>query len=98
MTKVGVGRIRHALGDGATEQQARRVYALLRDAGLLDGSGGVPALIGISEIAARAGVTRSAVCQWTDLPAPIATLKQGRIWAAPDIERYLTARAERRDA
>jgi hypothetical protein len=89
---VGIGRVRFALGDGATEQQAKRVHALLRDAGLLDDPKVIPDLLGVAEIAKMAGVTSAAVCQWADLPEPIVRLKQGRIWAAPDIERYLRAR------
>lgn len=92
---VGVGRIRHALGDGATEKQARRVHRLLHDAGLLDPAGGPPRLCGVAEFAAMAGVTPGAVCQWGDLPEPIVRLKSGRIWDLRDVEAYLAARAAR---
>lgn len=92
MTTIGVGRVRHALGDGVTERQAKRVHAMLRDAGLLDAPAVIPRLVGVAEIAKMAGVTASAVCQWTDLPEPIVRLKQGRIWSAPDVARYLRAR------
>ena len=86
---VGIGRIRHALGDGATEAQAKRVHALLSNAGLLqNASAPAPArLVGVAEIAQLAGVTSGAVCQWK-LPEPIVTLKQGRVWDADVIESF----------
>ncbi len=95
MLRIGVGRIRHVLGDGATEDQARRVFALLRDAGLLDPATGKPVLAGVAEIAKLAGVTSAAVCQWDDLPEPLTRLKQGRVWDVRDVETYLAARAAR---
>jgi hypothetical protein len=88
---VGVSRVRHALGDGATVEQARAVHRLLRDAGLLD-SAGRPALVGVAEFAELAGVTPGAICQWKDLPEPIARLKNGRIWDRADVMRYLDER------
>ena len=102
MSIIGIGRVRHALGDGASEQQAVSVYRMLRDAGLLDPAVERPALVGIAEIAELAGVSSPAVCQWR-LPAPIATLKQGRVWALTDVEtqceQFVAARGrERADA
>lgn len=88
---VGVSRVRHALGDGATVEQARAVLSLLRDAGLLDPAGR-PALVGVAEFADLAGVTPGAVCQWKDLPEPLARLKNGRIWDRRDVQRYLDER------
>lgn len=86
--------MRHALGDGATEAQARNVLELLRRAGLLD-AGGVSTVVGVAEIAEQAGVTPPAVCQWPDLPPPLVHLKCGRIWDGRVIEQYLAARQER---
>jgi hypothetical protein len=97
---IGLGRVRHALGDGATEEQARRVYRLLREAGLLDPGTIRPELVGVAEIADRAGVSSPAVCQWK-LPTPLATLKQGRVWALTDVEQqcaqFVAARERPRD-
>ena len=87
---VGLGRVRHALGDGATEAQAKRVLDLLTRAGIVDN--GELRLAGVREIAKLAGVTPAAVCQWKDLPAPLATIAAGRIWDARDVERYVQAR------
>jgi hypothetical protein len=93
---VGVARIRHALGDGATEAQARDVYALLRREGLIGASEGIPELVGVAEFAEMAGVTPGAVCQWVDLPEPITTLKNGRIWRKTTVERYLVGKVIRK--
>jgi hypothetical protein len=97
---IGLGRIRHALGDGASEDQARRVHRLLREAGLLDPATIRPELVGVAEIAERAGVSSPAVCQWK-LPTPIATLKQGRVWALSDVEQqcaqFVAARGRPRE-
>lgn len=93
MSQIGVARIRYALGDGATPEQAKRIHAMLRDAGLLDTAPGAVDPCGVAEIAALAGVTSAAVCQWTDLPEPLKRLKQGRVWDLRVIEPYLAARA-----
>ncbi|HYD28911.1 hypothetical protein [Brevundimonas sp.] len=90
---VGIGRIRHALGDGATAEQARAIHELLTRAGLLGTAQVVrPRLAGIAEIAALAGVSSPAVCQWRDLPEPLDTIKAGRVWDLADVEAYLESR------
>lgn len=86
--QVTVPRLRVALGDGATIEQARSVYVLLQRAGLLSVASGGLQLVGVAEIAARRGVTPSAISQRKDLPSPVAVLKQGRIWDLADIERW----------
>ena len=51
-------------------------------------------LMGISEIAAAAGVTAQAVSNWrlrADLPAPLATLASGPIWDGIVIRAWLVA-------
>lgn len=95
---VGLGRIRHALGDGVTEQQARQVLAMLTAAGLLDEplKGGRIELCGVAEIAKMAGVSPAAVCQWVGMPEPIARLKGGRIWDRREIRRFLAGRKARK--
>lgn len=95
MLQIGVGRIRYALGDGATVEQAKRIHGMLREAGLLDVASGAVRPCGVAEIAALAGVTSAAVCQWDDLPEPLVRLKQGRVWDLRVIEPYLAARAAR---
>lgn len=89
--QVSVARIRVALGDGATMEQAKGVYALLLRAGLVGSAGGALELMGVAEIAAARGVTPSAISQRKDLPRPLATLKQGRIWDARDVRGWLDA-------
>ena len=58
-----------------------------------------PQLMGTREIADRIGVCRQRVQQMAerhDFPEPMATLAQGRIWRADDVERWIAAhRAER---
>lgn len=87
---VGLGRVRHALGDGATEAQAKGVVELLQRAGILDR--GQLRLAGVAEVARLAGVTSAAVCQWKDMPEPLDIVAAGRIWDIRDIKDYLAAR------
>lgn len=53
-------------------------------------------LLGISEIADLAGVTRQAVANWrlrySDFPRPVADLKGGPVWRKADIEEWLISR------
>jgi len=50
-------------------------------------------LVGVSEIAARAGVVRSAVTNWVerydDFPAPVADLHCGPIYWWPHVAAWL---------
>lgn len=99
---VGPGRIRFALGDGATDEQAARIWRLLRDAGYLDRyEGPIPPLVGVAEIAKLAGVTTGAVCQWPDMPPPLVVLKAGPVWELHRVRPRINAcvaRRERREA
>jgi hypothetical protein len=53
-------------------------------------------LIGVFEIAERAGVTASAVANWrkrfSDFPAPLAELKSGPVFAESQIKKWLARR------
>ncbi len=88
-TQVSVARVRAALGDGATVEQARAVRDMLHRAGILETSAGTLQLVGVAEVAALRGVTPSAISQRKDMPEPIVTLKQGRIWDLAIIEPWL---------
>lgn len=90
--QVTPGRVRVALGDGATNEQAKRVYALLQRAGLVVGHRGALQIVGVAEIAAMAGVTPSAISQRRDLPEPLGHPKQGRVWDLADIEPWVRER------
>lgn len=50
-------------------------------------------LVGISEIAERAGVAINTVSTWLrrhdDFPKPVAELAQGKIWAWADVEPWI---------
>lgn len=50
-------------------------------------------LVGIAEIASRAGVTKDAVQQWRrrdiGFPAPEVTLAATPVWVWDDVERWL---------
>lgn len=52
--------------------------------------------MGAHEIRVRlGGISRQRVYQLTsraDFPAPIADLRQGKVWRADDVERWATAR------
>lgn len=86
---VSLARVRVALGDGATIEQARAVLALLQRAGLVGSERGTLELAGVAEIAALRGVSSSAISQRADLPKPIQTLKQGRVWDLQDVRKWL---------
>lgn len=52
----------------------------------------VAELMGTAEICARLGVSRQRVQQLTarpDWPAPVATLRSGRIYRAEDVEAWI---------
>jgi predicted DNA-binding transcriptional regulator AlpA len=54
-------------------------------------------LVGVHEIAQRAGVTRDAVHKWRSrhgaaFPRPVAELSQGPVWKWADIEKWLASR------
>ena len=66
-----------------------------------DGSPGFPGelkmtLVGVAEIADRAGVQPSTVHAWRtrhdDFPGPIASLKSGPVWSWATIQRWLQVR------
>jgi len=50
-------------------------------------------LVGLTEIAQRAGVGNAAVCNWTvrheDFPQPIAELHMGPVFWWPHVEQWL---------
>jgi hypothetical protein len=53
-------------------------------------------VVGVAEIAARAGVTRDTVQKWRDrhddFPGPMATLAAGPVWSWEAVERWLRIR------
>ena len=53
-------------------------------------------LVGLSEVAEMAGVSRQAVVNWrarfSDFPAPSAELASGPVWVKEDIEKWLKRR------
>jgi hypothetical protein len=85
---LSIARLQHALGDGATRDQARAVLRVIEQAGLLEST---PQIVGLAEIASRCKVTNSAVCQWVGMPEPIARLKSGRVWDWRQVEPYVRA-------
>ena len=93
----GLGRLRHALGDGATEQQARDVWRLLDGAGLLGNDvGELPAerIVGLAEFAEMMNRTPQAVRSWRDAPEPVVRLKSGPIFDRLHVERFREAHPE----
>ena len=52
-------------------------------------------LVGLAEIAQRAGVTKDAVHKWRaryqDFPAPMAVLAATPVWDYGDVQRWLIA-------
>jgi hypothetical protein len=52
-------------------------------------------LVGIAEIAERAGVTKDAVQKWrqryADFPQPVAQLAATPVWAWQDVARWIEA-------
>lgn len=93
---VGVGRIRHALGDGATDAQAKNVFRLLDRAGLLGNAGEIdPArLVGLAEFAEIMNRTPQAVRTWKEAPEPLVRLKSGPIFDRLHVEAFRTAHPE----
>lgn len=61
--------------------------------------GNVLDVVGVAEIARKLGVSRQRVHEIirsdTDFPEPAAELSAGRIWKAPDVERWMSARERR---
>jgi len=53
-------------------------------------------LVGLSEVAEMAGVSRQAVVNWrarfSDFPAPVAELASGPVWTKEEIEKWLKGR------
>lgn len=52
-------------------------------------------LVGVSEIAAMAGVARNTAWRWSNregFPKPAASLSQGRVWRRGDVERWIAKR------
>lgn len=94
--KLGLGHLRHALGDGATERQARQVYVLLDRAGLLDGAGQIDPhrLVGLSEFAEIMNRSPQSVRQWRIAPEPIVRLKAGPIWDRFEVDAFKAAHPE----
>ena len=58
-------------------------------------------LVGLSEIAERAGVRKMTVQQWiqrhNDFPEPFVRLRATPVWSWPDIEQWLVATGRRAD-
>jgi hypothetical protein len=56
-------------------------------------------LVGLSEIAEKAGVTRGAVTHWrrrhSDFPEPLVELTTGPIWRWADVEPWVTRQKQR---
>lgn len=65
-------------------------------------------LVGLTEIAERAGVQKAAVAMWVArhtptlsaaaFPEPVATLRVGKVWWWPDIEGWLRRTGRTADA
>jgi hypothetical protein len=93
---MGLGRLRYALGDGATEQQARAIYRLLDSKGLLGGAGEIDPqrLVGLGEVAEMMNRTPQAVRSWKELPDPIVRLKAGPIYDRLHIEGFRATHPE----
>lgn len=94
--KMGLGRLRYALGDGATEEQARGIWQQLNALGLLHGAGQLDPrrIIGLAEVAEIMNRTVQAVRAWRDLPEPVVRLKSGPIFDRIEIEAFRDARPE----
>jgi prophage regulatory protein len=61
--------------------------------------GGSPRLVGAHEIRDLLGVSRQRVYQMaarSDFPRPVATLAQGKVWAADDVEAWIGTHRRRR--
>lgn len=94
--KIGLGRLRHVLGDGATVEQARALHRLLDSKGLLGGAGEIDPkrLVGLSEVAEMMNRTPQAVQRWKELPEPLVRLKSGPIYDRLHIEGFRAAHPE----
>lgn len=93
----GLGRLRHALGEGVSEDGARAVYRLLNQHGLLgQGAGEIEGsrLIGLAEFAEIMNRTVQAVRSWNALPEPLVRLKAGPIWDRLHAEQFRDAHPE----
>lgn len=88
MSRVGIGRVRYALGDGATEAQARGVHRMLAEAGLLDPEFDPSRIMGLAEVAELAGRSKPSVLAWTRLE-PVARIKSGPIYDRVRVEAFL---------
>lgn len=88
--RLGLGQLRYVLGDGATEGQARRVYALLHQAGLLDDAGELDGhrIVGLAEFAEIMNRTPQAVRGWRIAPEPVVRIKSGPIWDRFAVEAF----------
>lgn len=94
--KIGLGSLRHALGDGVTERQAVDVYRLLDRAGLL---GNAPELdprriVGLAEFAEIMNRTPQAVRSWREAPDPVVRLKSGPIYDRLAVDAFKLAHPE----
>lgn len=95
--QFGLGRLRHALGEGVSEDGARNVYRLLAEHGLLGETAGVidpSRLVGLAEFAEIMNRTVQAVRSWQALPEPLVRLKAGPIWDRLHAERFRDAHPE----
>ena len=92
---------RWLITQASTGPADKRRHALAQPAGPLDGPA-CPSylpLVGVAEIAARAGVQNSTVCNWRQryaardprFPASVLELAMGPIFWWPDVEQWLTA-------
>jgi hypothetical protein len=54
----------------------------------------VPELLGVTEMAAKLGVSRQRIAQLSereDWPPPVAQLAAGPVWAGPSVDRFLAS-------
>lgn len=58
-------------------------------------------LVGLTEIAQRAGVQKAAVSMWKirheSFPEPVADLRCGPVWWWPDVEKWLKSTGRQSD-
>lgn len=88
---VSVARIRHALGDGATDQQARDVLAALNRAGVLEPAFDASRIVGLAEFAGIMNRSPQAVRSWIGKPETLVKLSCGPIWDRRDVEAFRDA-------
>lgn len=64
--------------------------------------GKIPELVGLTEIAQRAGVQKPVVAMWRvrddTFPAPVADLRVGAVFWWPDVQAWLVRTGRRADA